>query len=100
MPDWLTAPEKAIQGTERVGRHVLWTLVGGQFVRHQDWTATHEGQCPKECRPYKVSEPPKAPNTERLRRMTGKRGGRKVRKPASPMRERYSVKPIATDGGY
>lgn len=87
-----------IQGTERVGRHVLWTLVQGQFVRHQDWTATHEGACPKECRGYRQPEPSKVPDTERLRRMTGKRGGKaKTRKP--PV-EGWAFRPIATDGGY
>lgn len=98
-PEWLTAPETPILGTERVGRHVLWTLVGGQFVRHQDWTATHEGQCPKECRPYRQPEPTKVPDTERLRRMTGKRGG-KPKKPRRPAVARMPLKPLAMDGGY
>lgn len=97
-PDWLTAPEKTIPGTERVGRHISHTWVGGQLVTHQAWTATHDGQCPTECRPYKPPEPAKAPDTERLRRLVGKRG--KARKPAAPMRPSHTVKPLALDGGY
>jgi hypothetical protein len=93
-PAWLEAelvtfrPDGLPDPLEYVGRHRRWVVVAGVPVRHQDWTATHEGECPAGCQPYKrLFHAP----------VTGRRIVRKPRKPRSQEVAGPVFKPLAFD---
>ena len=63
LPAWLKVPGPDLSDDglpdplRRIGNHIMWVLLRGIPLTHQDWTATHGGQCPRGCRPLPEGAP-------------------------------------------